>query len=167
MAGLPDLPGDELCLTRVEHLCGCAHPLGRQSLLCDHSAPFASLRADLPVAVYFLTLVFLAITVVVVAKAPTYNDNKFVWATYTNEIGWSSSFVVVMTGLVNPSCELPPLPGPHSSETDLRHTQTCTPALMAPSTSSRKSSNLKRQSRSRSCRLWAWASSPGWLSRSP
>ncbi|BGO88981.1 hypothetical protein NBRC10512_002049 [Rhodotorula toruloides] len=52
---------------------------------------------------YFSTLVFLVITIVVVAKAPTYNDNKFVWATYTNEIGWSSSFVVVMTGLVNPS----------------------------------------------------------------
>jgi hypothetical protein len=27
---------------------------------------------------------------------------RFVWGTYTNEIGWTSSFVVVVTGAVNP-----------------------------------------------------------------
>lgn len=53
---------------------------------------------------YFSTLVFLSIVITVVASAPSYNSNKFVWATYTNETGWSSVFVVVMTGLVNPSC---------------------------------------------------------------
>ncbi|GAA6008723.1 hypothetical protein JCM10207_001698 [Rhodosporidiobolus poonsookiae] len=52
---------------------------------------------------YFSTLVFLVIVIVVVSCAPSYNSNEFVWATYTNDIGWSSSFVVVMTGLVNPA----------------------------------------------------------------
>jgi hypothetical protein len=36
---------------------------------------------------------------------------RFVWGTYTNEIGWTSSFVVVVTGAVNPGeHEMPLLP---------------------------------------------------------
>lgn len=86
--------------------------MGRQGFLCvpPHPAHASNGADNVGFAVYFSTLVFLVITIVVVAKAPTYNDNKFVWATYTNEIGWSSSFVVVMTGLVNPSCASSALP---------------------------------------------------------
>lgn len=28
---------------------------------------------------------------------------RFVWATYTNDIGWPSPFLVVATGLINPA----------------------------------------------------------------
>ncbi|GAA5916874.1 hypothetical protein JCM5296_000735, partial [Sporobolomyces johnsonii] len=52
---------------------------------------------------YFSSLVFVIILIVVVAMAPSHQSNTSVWATYTNDIGWSSSFVVVMTGLVNPA----------------------------------------------------------------
>jgi choline transport protein len=40
--------------------------------------------------------------VAVVAKAPSYQSDTFVWGTYTDKIGWTSPFVVVSTGLVNP-----------------------------------------------------------------
>lgn len=68
------------------------------NIFCSTRAPWVG-RAFF----YFSTLVFLSIVITVVASAPSYNSNKFVWATHTNETGWSSVFVVVMTGLVNPS----------------------------------------------------------------
>ncbi|KAK5999995.1 hypothetical protein QM012_005083 [Aureobasidium pullulans] len=51
---------------------------------------------------YFSSAVFISVLVAVVAKAPSYQSNTFVWGTYTNKIGWTSPFVVVSTGPVNP-----------------------------------------------------------------
>ncbi|KAL8283778.1 hypothetical protein RQP46_005210 [Phenoliferia psychrophenolica] len=50
---------------------------------------------------YFSSVVALCILITIVARAPTYNSNEFVWKTYSNGTGWDSSFVVVSLGLVN------------------------------------------------------------------
>lgn len=75
------------------------------NIFCSSRAPFVG-----KAFFYFSTLVFLAILGTVVGKAPAYNSNKFVWATYTNETGWvkgaGGAFVTIMTGLVNPGCAL-------------------------------------------------------------
>ncbi|GAA5855727.1 hypothetical protein JCM8547_001660 [Rhodosporidiobolus lusitaniae] len=46
--------------------------------------------------------IFIAIIASCLTLAPSYQPSSAVWSTYTNEIGWTSSFVVVATGLTNP-----------------------------------------------------------------
>ncbi|KAK4684943.1 choline transport protein, partial [Tremellales sp. Uapishka_1] len=53
--------------------------------------------------IYFSTAVFVSIIAACVARAPTYQSDSFVWATYTDDIGWNSAFIVVVTGLINPA----------------------------------------------------------------
>lgn len=54
---------------------------------------------------FFLILsnvVFVLLITVIPATAKTHQSNKFVWTGWENETGWTSKFVVVATGLVNP-----------------------------------------------------------------
>jgi choline transport protein len=74
----------------------------------------SSIMAPANNVVYFSSAVFLAIIISCAARAETYQSNayvlcraannlSFVWTTYTNEIGWQSPFIVVVTGLINPA----------------------------------------------------------------
>jgi choline transport protein len=47
-----------------------------------------------------------AVIVIIVTcctRAPTFQHSHTVWAEYTNNIAWSSPFLVVATGLINPA----------------------------------------------------------------
>jgi len=46
---------------------------------------------------------FLVITIALPAKAPTHQDVKFIFATFTNNTGWSQSGIAFLVGLVNPN----------------------------------------------------------------
>ncbi|KZL87436.1 choline transport [Colletotrichum incanum] len=53
---------------------------------------------------FFLSLAgFFVITVTCLARSKHKQDDAFVWATFVNESGWSSSGIVFLTGLLNPN----------------------------------------------------------------
>ncbi|GKT48205.1 choline transport protein [Colletotrichum spaethianum] len=54
--------------------------------------------------VVFLSLAgFFVITVTCLARSKHKQDDAFVWTTFVNESGWSSSGIVFLTGLLNPN----------------------------------------------------------------
>lgn len=63
---------------------------------------FGKLLPAVATASLYTTLIsFLVILITVPAKAPTYQDAKFVFATFLNNMGWSRNGIAFITGFVN------------------------------------------------------------------
>ncbi|KAI1608356.1 amino acid/polyamine transporter I [Exophiala viscosa] len=55
------------------------------------------------ITLYTSLVSFAVILITVPAKAPTHQDAKFVFATFINNTGWSSSGIAFIVGLINPN----------------------------------------------------------------
>lgn len=62
-------------------------------------------------SLFYLQIGWIVVLVTVVACAPSYQDPKFVFATWINNTGWGNQVICFITGLVNPLYSLGGLDG--------------------------------------------------------
>ncbi|KAG9767956.1 choline transport protein, partial [Aureobasidium melanogenum] len=61
------------------------------------------LPAIATISLYTTLISFIVILITVPARAPTHQDAQFVFATFINNTGWSSSGIAFIVGLINPN----------------------------------------------------------------